>query len=255
MFFVYMKKNKEAFYNVNYLTENALNEFINVSLKKRKSGLNVIKNDIFINKKVKKYKNIVIKLKDLNIKFNKMKTNISDKNLLWVEQEANKYLDSISKSIECINKFKLKSKYRSYKGKVIINEIAKSYVFLSLVKNNFDCVSHFRKIAKSYKLYKKEIYLLPILMKYYFINAFFDNLNELSILRKNIVKFSSMRDISKKLLLKEEVVYAVAKYNKHYTRLRLIYGINPLKSTYNIGEELLQKCYENRAVIMWLSVL
>lgn len=239
---------------VNFFTENSLNKYLNNVLKKRKSALNKFKNDIKHVKSNIKYKYKSIFLRKLKLNKNLIKCNTKRK-MLWVEYEACNNCEIISKNINLINSKIKFMKYRSFKDKIIINEIAKTYAFLLLNKDDFNMSNHFRKTAFSYKLFKKEIRILPFLIKYYLLIAFFDNMCELQNIRYDILTYSKCKISKFKRNYNYSQIYAISKYNKNANLAILKNNTRPEDATFHVSSSILRIATENRKIFSLLNAL
>ena len=248
----FIEKNK---YKVNFLSEKALNNFIESSFKKRKNVVLNMKNRLnMVNRKLK-YSYLPINLKKIEIGFDLLESYKKQRNLLFFEKFVFDNMTELKLKMDKINKLNFNEKYRAVCGKILILEIAKTYVFLSLSRTNFDPVAHFKRLTNEYKFYKKEIKILPHLISYFLLLSLKTNLLYAENIRNIIEKYSKVKKITKKEISKDEVVYSLAKYNKHYIEFKLKLKLDEQLATYNFSKELLQLNSEVKAILLWLQVL
>lgn len=249
VFIVY--KRKIGYQKVNYLTEKSLNEFLEKCLKKRKINNCNIKNTV-INVKYG-YNYLFFNNLNNNTNFEDLIFYKKTNKVLWHEDYYLMHKDLIYRKINSINKKWKNVLFRAFNGKVIINEIAKSYVFLSLNKSNFNHINHFKVLVYRYKLYKKEIQVLPDLVKYYYVKELLSNMHILAKIRKNILKFDKINTINAKNLNNKEYIYAVS--GRQYISLKHKFNLDFEKEIYKLSCELLNYSYQNKLIIDWLKTL
>ena len=232
---------------INIYSERALNNYLNYVLKKRNSNSK-------IDKKAIKYKYKSIILPKMNIDLTNIELSKKNKNIFWCENTILKFKDELYNINHVVNNYKPTLKYRLYNGKIIINEIAKTYAFLSLTRTSFDMVKHFKSVTSNYKLFKKEIQILPFLIKYYYVAKLNENLNLLSNIRTKILNFKSNNNKNAKNI-NNEFVYASYMYNIPCDKLcgKSVGELN--KSIYDLSSLILDLSDENNKIISKLLFL
>jgi len=239
----------------NFLTEQSLNKFLNLALKKRKSNENKLKYST-TNVKNNKYSYKYLFIKKININLSKIEYCKKTKNILWLENDVLSNRVKIKRVQTELGLHNFNFKYRAYNGKIIIAEIAKSYCFLSVTKPDFDCITHFRELVSSYKLFKKEIQILPVLVKYYFLLILKNNVDEIRKIRNKLLK-NKQNVLNNKKINKNKVgVYAFFKYAER----NIAYYANYVKKIdfsdcYELSMELLSLSLENQTILKWFDLL
>ena len=228
-------------------------QYIDNIVKKRKTYIKLCKNDTNLRK-------LHINYNKKRIKFNSLKF---DKNCFFDVSREHLYLfprqvffeNKNHLSFNCrkfCSKFK-HIKFRTYKGKIIINEIAKSYAYLS-VYSNFDMVAHFRDLSKKYVFYKKEIDILPILVKYYLLKIALIESRKLYCLEKDIIFDNNILFNKVSHNLNCASLYSIYFFNKNICHIP-----SEEKTAYSVsnelGLELLDIYYTAKKCFLWLDII
>lgn len=252
MIFIFVLLHFNNHFFTKLFTVKLLNNYILDNVKKRKTHIKKYKNMPKTHEFVKKYVYKRIKLK--NIKF--------DKNCFFDESKLYKYLfprklffesESVLKSLDknFFNKIK-HEKYRTTHGKIIICEIAKSYAYLS-VYTNFDMVEHFRKIAKEHVFFKKEIYVLPLLVKYYLLKIVSIESQKLLAIENDIL-FNNIEFCEKFNNLSCASLYSVFFFNKNLINSKMSIE-KAVGSANEVGLELLEIYYAIKKCFLWINII
>lgn len=246
---IIISKNRyENLLSVHFFSSKSLDEFIMRVFKKRKKQENKVKNHTLNQKNRVKYCYLPINLKKTNI-------NIELNNSSFALFPEKIIIDKFSFFCKRVGeiKFNKKEKFRAVKGKVLILEIAKSYVFLSLYDSGFDMVAHFKRLTHEYKFFKKEIRVLPVLVRYFFALEITKMRRRLNEIKNDILSTKNIKTLNVSKIKNAAVIYGLAKYNSLFTQYALKKNINVLEEIRNLSSELLEISSTLRACFLWLE--
>ena len=231
-------------------SEKGLDNYVYVTLKKRKTNENNIKNS---NSMTKYPHNFSYRQFKLGTSFSLIHDVKYSKNMLFPEKQIydNSYtVDRILSSGVYSN-----SAYRTIRSRVVILEIAKAYVFLSLNAKGFDMVSHFKSLSRKYVVYKKEIQILPKLVKYFFaleIKRAYDELADI----KRIICLAKRKQISfKKSRYSDAEVYALLMYSKEFYAVALRRNIDVNACVLRLSKRMLELNSKIKRCFLWINAL
>jgi len=234
----------------NILSEKTLNSYLEFVCKKRKSIEKECKNSINKSKNVINYRYFHINL-NFNNEIKNLKRKLSRENIvLFPEDVIRNNIGKIDNGFLFSNET-----YRGVKGKILILEIAKAYVFLSLNNTNFDMVKHFRSLTRQYVFYQKEIRILPKLVKMFFIYELCMIENDLYSSRLKIEKIKNTKQFIKQIDLFDDEIYALKKYSSFSTQIVLKHNVDANLSCYRFTCFLLGSLTKIRACLLWLEYL
>ena len=252
VFFVKRKIQKIKMMACNILSQKSLNDYCSQVLKKRKNSNYGMKNDHYLLKSQQKYSYLQFLLPCIS-KFEFDEILCETNKLLFPEGVIKKNVSSLfEKGDVCVFSHE---KFRSVKGRILILEIAKAYVFLSLNDKTFDMVAHFKNIAIEYKLFKKEIQILPKLVKYFFVFELLNLARDLQSVRIQIERAKELKRWKEFVVHSRASIYSLAKHKPsllsqfHFSEKFVI------DSCVHLSKDLLDALSRCKAIFLWCKVL